>query len=323
MLRGFLSRIKRQTYAWRRGIRLIFGFSRKEMNGFALLLPLMLMIILLPSLYNRYSMQATKRDFSKESRTLDSLLEAWQDKKARDESRAVALSIPTHPIDPNTATIQELENFGFPAHLATRIVHYREKGGKFPTKQSLLKIYHMDTALFIRLQEYIVVKPLPTKKRKFREPAKKDTIRSPSIFNRRVTAEITQIDINQADTSKLRLIRGIGSVLSSRIVDFRGKLGGFVQLEQLKEVYGLDSTVRNRLLQVAVVDSLFSPQKININTATVKDLSNHPYISWTIAKAIVAYRFQHGTFVQIEDIRNILLVDQNIFSKIEPYLTVH
>jgi competence ComEA-like helix-hairpin-helix protein len=120
----------------------------------------------------------------------------------------------------------------------------------------------------------------------------------------------------------LKSIQGIGTVLASRIFRFREKLGVFVSPNQLYEVYGLDSLVVSRLLETAYFEDDFVPAQININTCSENELSSHPYVSKPIAKAIVAYRFQHGHFNAVEDIRQIKLVDAAIFSKISPYLTI-
>ncbi|MBA22128.1 MAG: hypothetical protein CMP52_02125 [Flavobacteriales bacterium] len=50
-------------------------------------------------------------------------------------------------------------------------------------------------------------------------------------------------DINKATAEELKQIRGIGAVLSKRIVNYRSRLQGFEDLDQFFEVYGLDSLV--------------------------------------------------------------------------------
>jgi competence ComEA-like helix-hairpin-helix protein len=63
-------------------------------------------------------------------------------------------------------------------------------------------------------------------------------------------------------------------------------------------------------------------KKININTATVDELKAHPYIKWSIANPIVSYRNEHGPFSKIEDIKKIIVVTNEIFEKISPYLII-
>ena len=83
-----------------------------------------------------------------------------------------------------------------------------------------------------------------------------------------------KFDLNNADTSQLKKIYGIGDKLSMRILKYRDVLGGFVGMDQLKEVYGLDSLVINRLIENSTIQNEFQPKKININTASEKQLSS-------------------------------------------------
>jgi competence protein ComEA len=64
-------------------------------------------------------------------------------------------------------------------------------------------------------------------------------------------------------------------------------------------------------------------KKININTATADEMKEHPYIRYQLANTILQYRTQHGNFVVIEDIKKIMLVTDELFVKLAPYLTVN
>ena len=131
-----------------------------------------------------------------------------------------------------------------------------------------------------------------------------------------------KFDLNNADTSQLKKIYGIGDKLSLRILKYRDALGGFVNMSQLTEVYGLDSLIIDRLFENSTIHHEFQPKKININTASEKQLSSHPYLS-KMAKAIVSYRFQHGDFESLGDIRNVRSIDENTVQRIIPYLTLN
>jgi competence ComEA-like helix-hairpin-helix protein len=65
-----------------------------------------------------------------------------------------------------------------------------------------------------------------------------------------------------------------------------------------------------------------SIKKININTATVDELKVHPYIKYGLANPIVAYRNEHGSFLRVEDIKKVMAVTEEIYRKIEPYLSL-
>ena len=103
------------------------------------------------------------------------------------------------------------------------------------------------------------------------------------------------IDINTADTSAFISLPGIGSKLAARIVNFRDKLGGFYSIDQVGETFGLPDSTFQKIKQYLKLENT-SIKKININTATVDELKAHPYIKYSVANPIIAYRNEHGPF---------------------------
>jgi DNA uptake protein ComE-like DNA-binding protein len=210
------------------------------------------------------------------------------------------------------ATGSELADLGFTPAMAKRIETYRSKGGKFRIKSDLLKIYGMDTAFYKMLYAFI---DLPDARQEF----KKETA-SGRQSEQQVIKE--KFDLNLADTTQLKKIYGIGSKLSARIVKYRESLGGFISMNQLQEVYGLDSVVIKEIRKNTFINPDFSPRTISVNTATEKELSAHPYINYSLAKAITTYRFQHGKFSNPDELRKIQLLNETTFEKIKPYLSL-
>ena len=287
----------------RRWIRDAFGFSTTEINGFLILIPLMLIIAVSEPAY-RWWVSAQKRDYSQDAQTLDSLIVAWESTEKKPPSGRYV----RFPFDPNTIGEDDMTALGFPEASTKRIAAYRRKGGLFRTKSDLLKIYGFDSTLYKQLYDYIrlPVALIPAVSQKQRGAfAEAET---------RAKREVKQrFDINTADTLLLKTIYGIGSRLAMRIIRFRDALGGFVEKEQLYEVYGLDSVVVERLLRVSFISPEFVPEKININMADEERLSAHPYISRKLAQRILTYRFQHGDFIEPNDIKKLLAVeDQNL-----------
>lgn len=131
---------------------------------------------------------------------------------------------------------------------------------------------------------------------------------------------IEVFDLNTADTVSLKQIKGIGSVLSKRIIKYRDLLGGFTNKTQLKEVYGLKDSVVMALDSLSILSATFTPTQIDINAIDEYGLSKHPYISKSLAKAIINYRFQHGPINQVTDLQNIHLLDSLKLQQIAPYI---
>ncbi|MBK9485182.1 MAG: helix-hairpin-helix domain-containing protein [Chitinophagaceae bacterium] len=51
-------------------------------------------------------------------------------------------------------------------------------------------------------------------------------------------------------------------------------------------------------------------------------MKTHPYLRYNIANAIVQYRQQHGSFSSVFDIKRIMMINDDIYNKVAPYLTV-
>ncbi len=291
-------------------VRAFFGFSRKETNAFLLLLPLMFLIVFIVPGYKAIFTNQEK-DFTDERRKLDSLVANWKEIDKKDSVPDLLRQL--FAFDPNTASKEKLIDLGFAPALARRLENYRSKGGKFSIKSDLMKLYGMDTALYSKLYAWIT---LPIEK-----PSIKRENRNEFVPGRKLAEE--KFDLNQADSARLISVYGIGSKLSARIIKYREKLGGFISLEQLNEVYGLDTTAGNELKRKAFIQENFQPRAFDLNTAAEKELAAHPYIKYTLAKAITSYRFQHGSFKSIDELRQIAILDEPVFKKIKPYLSVN
>ncbi|MEJ7737622.1 MAG: helix-hairpin-helix domain-containing protein [Chitinophagaceae bacterium] len=223
--------------------------------------------------------------------------------------------------DPNTLSAAGWQKLGVPDKTIKTIYNYVSKGGKFRQKGDISKIYGLHPELAKRLMPYIrlTAEPAFTDQRKqYKQPAY--TPSRPDYIQTVFSKEI--IDLNATDTTALIALPGIGSKLAARIVLFRGRLGGFYEVDQLKEIYGLpDSTFQRIKFRLQV--SVEGLQKININTADVEILKSHPYIRWNIANAIMQYRMQHGNFNRVEDIGAIGIITKDLQTKLLPYFTVN
>lgn len=69
-------------------------------------------------------------------------------------------------------------------------------------------------------------------------------------------------------------------------------------------------------------EALLRNQKININTASVKELDALPGIGPTMARRIEEYRQSKGAFTSIEDIKHVKGIGDGLFKKIRDRITV-
>jgi len=145
--------------------------------------------------------------------------------------------------------------------------------------------------------------------KQFTMPDKKQSIGLPDV-----------LDLNTADSTSLEGLPGIGEKLSARIIKYRERLGGYISVDQLKEVYGLTDSnflkFRNRLK----IENGYKPIKIQINKATYQELRRHPYISHLFAKSVLAYIKMHESINSIEELSKIGSLDEHQVKKIAPYI---
>jgi competence protein ComEA len=127
------------------------------------------------------------------------------------------------------------------------------------------------------------------------------------------------ININAADSIELREIRGIGPVLSKRIVRYRYLLGGFVRSGQLKEVYGIDDRRYEQISGQFCIDTALI-RHIPLNRVDRYTLARHPYLSDEQAGAVIRYRADHGRIDRPSQLLEERILDKETFDKISPYL---
>ena len=212
--------------------------------------------------------------------------------------------------NPNKVSKKELKKLGFSKRQIRHIIKYRDKGGKFYKKSDLMKMYSIDEKDFDQWEKYIIIPELSEDKIE----------ESKGEENKKEVEQIT-IDINKADALEFQKIRGIGEKLSERIIKYRDQLGGFVQINQLKEVYYLPpELIDEKKDQFFLGDEAI--KTININEVDIKTFIKHPYVNYNMALRIVNFREVHGLFKSVDEIKTNDLVTDEDYSKLVNYLSV-
>lgn len=236
--------------------------------------------------------------------------------------------------DPNSIGRDEWIQLGLTERQADGLLRYTAAGATFRIKRDLARVYTITPELYARLEPYILLPDsLPARDRRsaptVREDGQwkeyaKDTFhrREPAAWRERERPAVVPLNINRADTMELVTLPGIGPAFARGIHKYREKLGGFVSLDQLHEVYVLRDKpdAVERLKQVLFVEPM-DIRRIDINAATPEDLAAHPYISWKVAHGLVNYRRQHGQFPNVEAIKGSVLVNDSLYQLLHPYLT--
>jgi competence ComEA-like helix-hairpin-helix protein len=321
-------------------IRDYFGMSHKETRGFLVLVFLTLLCLLLPFLYRVNTDRKLADTSAADQRKLDSLVALMQheeqqtslrDNPEKNRTTAEHFSEPKlFAFDPNTVSVREWQQLGLPRWLAERIDKYRSKGGRFRKKDDLLRIYDFPPDLYDQLESYIKLpdQKVANQSTTYKSIADGEGYERGSGLNsqnnriatstRPAKPVLQPFDINTADTVQLKALKGIGSTLAKRILKFRDALGGFVSVEQFRDIYGLDSLALDELQRFGQIRS--APRRIPINTASAEELDKHPFLSRRQADILVRYREQHGAYTSAESLRPVRILDAKTIEKIAPYL---
>lgn len=212
--------------------------------------------------------------------------------------------------DPNTLDSIGFITLGLKPRTAKLLLNWRRKGKVFYKKEEFKKLYTLTTEEYNRLAPYIII-----------QQDTKEHNTNNSEHSKTFAPLPAHIDINTADSATLVKLRGIGPFFAHKLIERRNALGGYINQEQLMEAYHFkDSTFA--MLKEKLVINPYSIHKIRLNTATEEQLKAHPYIGEKGAKNILLYRNAIERFEKIDQLRQVPLMNEEIYRKIVPYLSI-
>lgn len=252
-----------------------------------------------------------KTNFEDYQAKQDSIHKAkWKKTYKRD-----TIEIRMQMFDPNTVDSVTLLHLGFKPWQAKNMLKYRAKGGKYRQKEDMKKLYGMTDSMYIALEPYICIQQDSIAV----DSAQVDTIHLDSLPKWRSIKKDTILNLRTADTTELKLIRGIGSYRAKMIVRYREQLGGYARVEQILEARGMDKVVADSILPHFYIDSVVL-NKMPVNKIRPEVLHRHPYLSFEQAKAIYEYRRKHIRIKSAEELKKIKGLSPSDIEKISIYL---
>ena len=273
------------------GLRKWFTFSKGERVAVITIL-VAIFVLLLACLLWRPKVSLDEASLH----NLDSLLvlrkaavEEMQQQKASQPQEVVELQ--PFPFNPNTMTEEEGRRMGLTDRQVRNIINYRDKGGKFYSKNDLGKLYTISEEDFAQLEPYIVLPEVARKE--YTKPKTEIKEKQEVTEEKRTSKPISVVDLNTVDSATLVELPQIGSYTAARIMAYREKLGGFIKKEQLLEVKGMDEA-RYNVVEPYIKIGEAPITKIDVNRADFKTLVNHPYLNYNQVKRIFNQREKRG-----------------------------
>ena len=201
-----------------------------------------------------------------------------------------------YPFNPNFITDFKGYRMGMSVQEIDRLLAFRQKNLYANSAAEFQQITGISDSLLAVMSPYFKFPDWVNQKKRARYSGKAPY---------ETVVKIKQIDINAASAEDLIAVYGIGAALSERILKQKLLLGGFVTMEQMQDVWGLSPEVVDNLKKHFVVNAVPSVKKVNINTASLKELSQFPYFRYPLSKAIVTYRSMQGNIESAADLAKI------------------
>jgi len=283
-------------------VKMYFYFSPSERKGIILLTAILVLVIFAPFIYRLVKPNTDLVINIQQISALDSL----NKKTFYSEDFTIQESF---LFNPNSATTEELKQLGFTDKNITTLQNYLSKGGKIKSAEGLKKIYGIDQNLVEKLTPFLVFDQQ-------NEIANNKNF--VDTFKSEKKSKFQIVEINTADSVSLVKLYRIGPVLASKIIAYREKLGGFLNLNQLTEIYGFDEDILYDLQDKIRVDAS-KAKRINLNTISEEELKNHPYFKYKLARVITNYRNQHGKYSNYADLLKIKIINDSILDRIKIY----
>ena len=282
-----------------------FKFTNREKRGSLILLVCLILVMILPKFFRTYQ-KPLVITFTEEERQQIEAIKTQKVRKSEQQKvqfknkskdgadkKEFIVPVPEDVFDPDTMSNDSWIKLGLSERQAEVLVSYRNRVGGFYNIDQLYNAYVLDSNRVNTWKPFLV-------------------------FNKKKPLE-KRIEINTATAEEFKTLRGIGEKLSERIVTYREKLGGYVRVEQIAEVYGLSAETFETILPKLKVN-VDAVKPIMINQIEMKELAAHPYFTFQMAKLIVNYRLQHGPYSNMDELLKSKGIEIEDVQKVEPYI---
>ena len=270
-----------------------FWYTKNQRNGILLLLIIIIFLQLILHFKNFDSQQMVDLSLPKitsYNKQLDSLKKKSSKKK----------KFKIYPFNPNYISDYKGYQLGMNVDEIDRLLAYREQRLYVNSAKEFQTITKISDSLLQKISPFFKFPEWVQKKNNNKNNQQR------YIPNSRINVlEITTVDINKATLKDFTFIEGVDEYLSERIIKYRSKLQGFSFKEQLFEVWGLDEQMANKILSTFSIKNKPIIKKVNINTASFKEVLSNPYIDYELCVKIFDYRDEVAELQSISEIKNI------------------
>jgi len=278
--------------------------SKRNRRGLFLLLLLGILVAYMPRILIGYAgEEELEISFEEIVRLEEEIKEHQAIKKVKKKKiREEKFLTPKQAFNPNDYSKKDWMKLGLYEKQAAVVCRFSQRG--LSSNEDLENIFVLPKELFNKIKDSTFYPELKQEK---------------PVFEKKV---IESVELNSVTREALIDLPGIGAFYADKIISYRENLGGYVSIEQLREIWKFEEYVHlEHLEQFLTVDSRII-ERLDLNNSTFEQLKNHPYISYSVANSIVKMRKAHGDYYDLEELLESKLIDRELFEKIRTYLKV-
>jgi DNA uptake protein ComE-like DNA-binding protein len=251
-----------------------------------------------------FSSESGKSEEEKQWLALQSDIDALKAKKGEKQ-------ITIYPFNPNFISDYKGYTLGMSTVEIDRLHAFRKSGKWINSPADFKTVTKVPDSLLLKLSPYFkfpdwVVEKNQQRNGKNQEYATAKTATAPyhdKFGNKKATIVKPAIDINSALEEDLIVVYGIGPSFAKKILRHRADLGAFVSMDQMED-FDFSPEALAGLRKGFKVGDNPKVTTINVNTASLQQLSRFPYFNRDIAKAIITQRSTKGKIDNFNELSN-------------------
>ena len=225
--------------------------------------------------------------------------------------KTVAAKPKIFPFNPNFITDHKGYTLGMTVGQIDSLLRFRESGKWVNSAEDFQKVTGVPDSLLAEISPLF----------KFPEWVNDPKPKRDKFYTKNDKTPAQKKDLNRATEADLIKVEGMTEALAVRIVNYRTRLHGFLEDDQLFDVYGLKPAAVFKIKDDFTVKTKPKITKINVNTANASDLSTVAYITFDTAREIISYRSLHEGISDLDELLKIEGISAYKLGRIKLYLS--
>lgn len=276
--------------------------SKRQQSGIFILLAIIIGGI---CAYYLADTEQPSDDYSEEIMVYQARIDSLKAKKT------LSLQPKIYPFNPNFITDYKGYMLGMKIGQIDSLLRFRESGKWINSTADFQKVTGVSDSLLAEISPFF----------KFPDWVTNPKPKSNTFYKKNAKTFAQKKDLNQITETDLMQVEGMTEARAILILKYRTRLKGFLEDDQLFDIYGLKSNVVFKIKDDFTVKTKPEIAQIDVNSATASDLSTIAYITFDMAREIVSYRSLHEGVGDLDELLKIEGISPYKLDRIKLYLS--